>query len=560
MKKNYSRPASAGAVTKDDWLDLNGSDGNSEVRSNKESEFDAQNVAHDDLPEVEGAEPKAAEGPSLEELLPAYPKQNFVDFPLIYNVADKYGHGDPYSETMLEVATLATLSALLSNVYFVREGKKFYPNLGVIVAAPPASGKGNIDVCRELINGIDKKLHESFLHEREAWNGSSANAPKMSSLVFPEDCTSAAFKQMMCDNQGCGLMQTTEIKSLINMLNTPEYGLSRVNLLKSLWNEEISFARKGDVQNIKIPESKLAIVSSGVPADILSFLGTDGVGSGLLSRMVFFALVTQKRVWRKWSVADDEPAHEMLQEERTKSELIYESLQRRQEPLRVRFTQEQFDRINELYQPRFEEGEEAKSVGIYWDSVIKRTPVIVCRIAMILSVLATDAISLEMDKSLTCPDKAFGTAFELCEVLTEHSRYFYFLAVKENAMSKEKEAFSRLAKSVGQSDISKRKKLTMLLKASERFTRKEFYELARAAGYISQTSMRRVFAALKAAEELQATGEVRGGDVLYMLSINPPFTCFLAVASNKKRNKNGNFISFINSNLRDWIGKIAIKL
>ena len=152
-------------------------------------------------------------------------------------------------------------------------------------------------------------------------------------------------------------MQTTEIKSLINMLNNTEYGLSRVNLLKSLWNEEISFARKGDVQNIKIPESKLAIVSSGVPADILAFLGNDGVGSGLLSRMIFFALVTKKRVWRTWSVTDDEPSNEVLEEERAQAELIYEALQRRQEPLRVRFTQEQFDRINELYQPRFEEGE-----------------------------------------------------------------------------------------------------------------------------------------------------------------------------------------------------------
>ena len=548
MKKNNNlRPASAGAVTKGDGLNLNGSDDNSEAKSNKESVFDTQNVACNDLPEVEGAEePKAAEGQptSLQELLPAYPKQNFVDFPLIFNVADKYGHGDPYSETMLEIATLATLSALLSNVFFVREGKKFYPNLGVIVAAPPASGKGDIEVCRELINGIDKKLHDSYLHEREAWTGSSSNAPKMSSLVFPEDCTSAAFKQMMCDNQGCGLMQTTEIKSLINMLNNTEYGLSRVNLLKSLWNEEISFARKGDVQNVKIPESKLAIVSSGVPADILAFLGSDGVGSGLLSRMIFFALVTKKRVWRTWSVTDDEPANEVLEQERAQAEQIYEALQRRQEPLRVRFTQEQFDRINELYQPRFEEGEEAKSVGIYWDSVIKRTPVIVCRIAMILSVLDADIVSLEMEKSLTCPDKAFDTAFELCEVLSEHSRYFYFLAVKENAMSKEKEAFCRLAKSIGQSDISKRKKLTMLLEAKNNFTRKEFYELARTAGYISQTSMRRVFATMKAAEELQATGEVSGRDVLYMLSKTPLSVCLFALSSHIKSNKKGDFVSF----------------
>ena len=514
---------------------FNNSDGNSEVRSNKESEFDAQNVAHNDLPVA-----KTAEGnTSLEELLPAYPKQNFVDFPLVYNVADNYGHGEPYSETMLEIATLAALSALLSNVYFVREGKKFYPNLGLIAAAPSGSGKGNLDVCRKLIESIDIKLHGSFLHERESWNGSSANAPKMSSLVFPDDCTSAAFMQMMCDNKGCGLIHAAEIKSLINMLNNPEYGLSRVNLLKSLWNEDISFARKSNMQNVKILESKLSIVSSGVSTDILSFLGSDGVASGLFSRMIFFALLTPKRTWRKWSIADDEPASEVIKEEIAQAEQIYDALQRRQEPLRVRFTQEQFDRINDLYQPRYEEGEETRIIGSNWDSVIKRAPVQVCRVAMILTVLDADAVSLEMDKSLTCPDKAFNIALELFEVLNEHSRYFYLFAAKKNEMVDERKALSRLAKAVSQADTSKRKKLTMFLQAKNNFTRKEFYELAQTAGYVSQTSMRRVFAAMKAAEELQATGEVKGKDEVYALNANPLSVCFLAVASNKKRNKNG---------------------
>ena len=62
MKKNKDlRPASADAVTKGDGLNLNDSDDNSEIKSNKESEFSAQNVTCNDLPVVEGAEgPKAA--------------------------------------------------------------------------------------------------------------------------------------------------------------------------------------------------------------------------------------------------------------------------------------------------------------------------------------------------------------------------------------------------------------------------------------------------------------------------------------------------------------------
>ena len=429
-------------------------------------------------------------------------------------MVDNFSYGSDYTATMLAVGQLATLSAVMPNVETVVFGKTYYPNLEFIVAAPPASGKGQLQLCKLLVADIDSKLHEEYEEAWFVWAESAdrkrrtVKMPPMKAMVFPANCTNAAFVKLLSDNKGRGLIFESELKHLLGMLNNQEYGLQPAMLLNAAEHEAIEKSTASDGKVEKIENPRLSLVASGVFEDVLSLLGRDGVSNGLMSRMLFFNLCEMKRVWRSWasSVEDDEPAESVLSESIEAVKDLYELLNQRQNALQVKMTARQGTMIDRWIGRIFVENAESKMLGADWDSVLKRMPVHVCRIAMILTVLRCleeDKISLKIADSLSISDYDFTTAIEIGKLLLEHTRFFYLYCCNEKNKAHSGNVVRKMKEVVRRIDASKKQKIMLLLGAMPNFTKEEYKNLALSAGYNgNKGSLNRLWRELLAAHKI----------------------------------------------------------
>ena len=269
---------------------------------------------------------------------PAFSADILEAMPKVFKkLIDLYGYNEPYASTMMALGQIATVSAVLPNVCANIDRKRYYPNLGLFVAGAPASGKGVIQNCRGLIEQIDERIYKEYL---DAKASGEQNAP-MRSLIFPGNSTNAAFIDMLEQNGGKGLMFESETKVLTSMLRNSEYGFNRETLLQLLEHEMVSIARVKDRTLIRIQEPQLSMVLTGVEGDVLDFLGKDGNGSGLVSRLLFFMLKPKERVYHPWVDDDDDDMtlDELLQEETAKITELHTLLSSRETPLKVKFSE-----------------------------------------------------------------------------------------------------------------------------------------------------------------------------------------------------------------------------
>ena len=163
-----------------------------------------------------------------EDLTPALETATLERLPeTLRPMIESFGKDEPERQSMIALGEIATISGLLPNVYMVsKDADRFYPNLSLIVSAPPASGKGVLKHCALFYEQIENKLYAEYKQQIEA-----GEKPLFRSLVFPANASNAAFIKMLQDNDATGIIFETEIKVLLAMLSNREYGLSRETIL-----------------------------------------------------------------------------------------------------------------------------------------------------------------------------------------------------------------------------------------------------------------------------------------------------------------------------------------
>lgn len=313
---------------------------------------------------------------------------------------------------------ITLLSGCFPNVQGIYDGKEVYCNLNCFVIAPPASGKGVLNLSRELVQRIHDSIKTTF--EANDTIGDvilSQNSPM--TLFIPADSSSAAVKRTLNKNGGVGIICETEAETLSSTFKQDWGGYTNI-ILKAFQHEPISYARAGDDEDVKLGEincPKLSVCLSGIPNQVSSLIKS--TEDGLFSRFIFYNFRYNKKpdfknVFKVTGVTNLTEHFKAISEE----VLQISNNVKTKTSITVKFTDKQITQ----YQPHFNKkleyvhnlfGEESVSTVI-------RLGLIIFRIAMLLTLLRKVEKG-ELTEEIECEDVDFVISLKLSEIYLEHA-------------------------------------------------------------------------------------------------------------------------------------------
>lgn len=285
------------------------------------------------------------------------------------------------------LSSLAVISALLPNVYGIYGRKRVYPNLYLLIIAPPASGKGVMDFSRGWAERIHQKILDvsrKEIDEYQKTNGKEKRgSPPLRIKIIPANISSAEIYSMIKNGHHGVVMIESEADTLSNMLNQDWGNFSDV-MRKAFHHEVISISRKLDNVYLEIPNPKLSMVLSGTPDQVLPLVQSKE--NGLFSRFIYYTF-NDISPWK--NVFDESAATDYIKDLGDGFMYdLYEKLMNREDELNFKLTPEQIQEFNvrmkEIHKIVNAEG------SIYqasFNSNVKRHGVIFFRLCMILSVI-----------------------------------------------------------------------------------------------------------------------------------------------------------------------------
>ncbi len=192
------------------------------------------------------------------------------------------------------LSTIGVLSTCLPKVSGIYDGDLVYPNLYVLIIAPPASGKGVMNYSRILIHKIHDKIFQDSKNKREKCineakideSKSTKDCPQIKVKIIPANIsTSEMYAYMSRANHGVLIIES-EADTLSNMLKNDWSNYSDV-LRKAFHHESLSVSRKTDNLYLEINNPKLSLVVSGTPNQLQPLIKSKE--NGLFSRFLVYS-------------------------------------------------------------------------------------------------------------------------------------------------------------------------------------------------------------------------------------------------------------------------------
>lgn len=330
------------------------------------------------------------------------------------------------------LAVLGVVSACLPNVYGKYGRVKVFPNLFYFLTARASSGKGQISLCRYIIQQIHDELRETYEAKKAAyeqdmqeyernWRKKPMEKPKKPAqlmLIIPGNSTATSVYQILNDNNGVAVMIETEGDTFSNSFGS-DHGDWSVGFRNAFHHEPISYHRRGGDEHAEVKEPRLSVVLSGTPEQVRTLIKTPE--NGLFSRFVFYFLESELT----WKDCLDESEEDSLNDQFAafgkEFHEFYEIL-KTSTPRRFRVTTEQHDRFNQF----FEENQK-NLYNMFGNDIIasiRRLGLICFRIAMIFTVLRGMETG-DCYSPLLCSDEDFDNALAITEVLIQHTSKVY---------------------------------------------------------------------------------------------------------------------------------------
>ena len=257
---------------------------------------------------------------------------------------------------------LAILSGCLPGVWSRYDAGLFAPNLYAFVVAPPGSGKGALAWARKLGRAVHERLKARSQEDLDAWEyrqeeyqeakrkkgarplpEAPGERPDRQRLFIPGDVSSAAMIRSMAACSGRGIMFETEADTLSQTLEK-DWGTYSDILRKAHPHEPVTSLRRDDDREVERP--CLSVVLSGTPSQVPRLIPS--IENGLWSRFLFYGFVPDRpALWRDVRPRPFETAPEVLFDELSEQVLaLYEVLESREEPLRLRLSAGQWNQLN----------------------------------------------------------------------------------------------------------------------------------------------------------------------------------------------------------------------
>ncbi len=304
------------------------------------------------------------------------------------------------------------LLSLLTNYAYALPAMRMYhgfphhvygPELMTMVLAPAASGKGIMNYAKQLLQGIENE-HGEF-------------------IFLPANTSSAALMSYLQMLKGRGIMMATEIDTLSKALGSSTGGFSDV--LRCMFEHEtISKLRKNHEEFIEIPDPHFAVLISGTYNQLKPLIKSRE--NGLMSRFACYVVKQTQdfddRVWldaEEDAVPQDIALYEQLGHELS---LRYGWMRSAKHNCYFYLTDAQRKTITRMFRAMYDIYR--KSFGNEFDSILKRMPVIMKRIGMILTGLRMD-MTKALPERMVCSEDDFETMILIGHKLLMHSAMMF---------------------------------------------------------------------------------------------------------------------------------------
>ena len=309
------------------------------------------------------------------------------------------------------------LLSLLTNYAYVLPAMRMYhgfphhvygPELMTMVLAPAASGKGIMNYAKHLLQGIENE-HGEF-------------------IFLPANTSSAALMSYLQMLKGRGIMMATEIDTLSKALGSSTGGFSDV--LRCMFEHEtISKLRKNHEEFIEISDPHFAVLISGTYNQLKPLIKSRE--NGLMSRFACYVVKQTQdfddRVWldaEEDTVPQDIALYEQLGHELS---LRYGWMKKAKHSCYFYLTDAQRKTITRMFRAMYDIYR--KSFGNEFDSILKRMPVIMKRIGMILTGLRMD-MTQPLPERMVCSEDDFETMILIGHKLLMHSAMMFQMLPK----------------------------------------------------------------------------------------------------------------------------------
>ena len=304
------------------------------------------------------------------------------------------------------------LLSLLTNYAYALPAMRMYhgfphhvygPELMTMVLAPAASGKGIMNYAKQLLQGIENE-HGEF-------------------IFLPANTSAAALMSYLQMLKGRGIMMATEIDTLSKALGSTTGSFSDV--LRCMFEHEtISKLRKNQEELIEIPDPHFAVLISGTYNQLKPLIKSRE--NGLMSRFACYVVKQTQdfddRVWldaEEGAVPQEVVLYQQLAKEISQR---YAWMKKSKHYCYFYLTDAQRKSITRMFRGMYETLRPA--FGNEFDSILKRMPVIMKRIGMILTGFRLD-MSQPLPERVVCSDDDFETMMLMGHKLLLHSAIMY---------------------------------------------------------------------------------------------------------------------------------------
>ena len=304
------------------------------------------------------------------------------------------------------------LLSLLTNYAYALPAMRMYhgfphhvygPELMTMVLAPAASGKGIMNYAKQLLQGIEDE-HGEF-------------------IFLPANTSSAALMSYLQMLHGRGIMMATEIDTLSKALGSSTGGFSDV--LRCMFEHEtISKLRKNHEEFIEITDPHFAVLISGTYNQLKPLIKSRE--NGLMSRFACYVVKQTQdfddRVWlddNTDAIPQDLTLYEQLGHELS---LRYGWMRKAKHSCYFYLTDAQRKTITRMFRAMYDIYR--KSFGNEFDSILKRMPVIMKRIGMILTGLRMD-MTQPLPERMVCSEDDFETVLLIGHKLLMHAAMMF---------------------------------------------------------------------------------------------------------------------------------------
>lgn len=347
------------------------------------------------------------------------------------------------------LSLLVSYGATFSNVYTHYRGDRLYPNLYLVVYSRAGSGKNSMKWIRIIFDDINEQEIEDSRNEK-------TDEKTYRTLFIAPNITSARWALQLANNyNNQGLIFSTEAETLTKSSSARDMGGFTDGLRICSEGEPYEVMRKTANEHLIIKEPKLALIISGTPNQILSFIPS--AEDGLASRVLYYSFEGVTK-WDNVILNNDLDITYELNPVKDHAYNLYVYLKKQGE-IKVVFSDKQIEQLNSIFEKWTIEGQ--NEYGTESIPFIFRLAPRILKFGMILTIIKISSLSGFKLKSIKCSDADFRQSLVLGQVLIKKAMLYLDLLKNHKIHSKY----------YGQ-------KFDLLMQLPETFLTREFIEIA----------------------------------------------------------------------------------